>query len=103
MVYAQLTNEFNDMMSKRRLRLNAVSDSLPSTVWFILIFGAFINIALTWLLVIGNKKLDITINVLSGLLFGSLIFLIAAMDNPFRGEYSITSEPFQELLNGLMN
>jgi hypothetical protein len=26
-----------------------------------------------------------------------MIFLIAAMDNPFRGEVSITAEPFEDL------
>ncbi len=64
--------------------------------------GAFINIILTWLLVINNRKLDVVINILSGSLLGSLIFLIAAMDNPFRGEYSINADSFQLLLDGLM-
>jgi hypothetical protein len=35
-------------------------------------------------------------------LLGSLIFLIAAMDNPFRGEFSVSADSFQLLLDGLM-
>jgi hypothetical protein len=68
----------------------------------VLFVGAFIVTVLTWLLVIDNKKLDVAVNVLCGVLLGSLIFLIAAMDNPFRGEFSVSSEPFQLLIDGVM-
>jgi hypothetical protein len=37
-----------------------------------------------------------------GLLLGLLIFLIAAMDNPFRGEYCVSPETFILLYEGLM-
>jgi hypothetical protein len=101
-VYAEVFDQFNVLIEKRRLRLNAVNASLPSTIWLILFLGAFVNIILTWLLVIQNKKLDIMVNILSGALLGSLIFLIAAMDNPFRGEFSVSADSFQLLLDGLM-
>jgi amino acid transporter len=101
-IYAEVFDQFNVFVEKRRLRLNAVNASLPSTIWLILFLGAFVNIALTWLLVINNKKLDIAINILSSALLGALIFLIAAMDNPFRGEYCVTADSFQLLLDGLM-
>jgi hypothetical protein len=101
-IFAEVFDQFNVLIEKRRLRLNAVNSSLPSTIWLVLFVGAFINIVLTWLLVINNKKLDIFINVLNSALLGSLIFLIAAMDNPFRGEFSVDANSFQLLLDGLM-
>ena len=101
-LFQEIVRQFNGFIEKRRQRLNAVNTGLPSLVWLILFIGAFINIVLTWLLVIQNKKLDIAINTGIGLLLGSLIFLIAAMDNPFRGEYCVSSDAFQLLLNGLM-
>jgi hypothetical protein len=101
-IYAEVFDQFNVLIENRRLRLNAVNSSLPSTIWLVLFVGAFINIILTWLLVINNKKLDITINLLNSALLGSLIFLIAAMDNPFRGEFSVGADSFQLLLDGLM-
>ncbi len=33
---------------------------------------------------------------------GLMIFLIASLDNPFRGELSISSAPFQDILTHLM-
>jgi hypothetical protein len=101
-IYAEVFDQFNVLIEKRRLRLNAVNSSLPSTIWLVLIVGAVINIMLTWLLVINNKQLDIFINVLNSVLLGSLIFLIAAMDNPFRGEFSVNADSFQLLLDGMM-
>jgi Protein of unknown function (DUF4239) len=101
-IYAEVFDQFNVLVEKRRLRLNAVNGGLPASVWLVLFLGSFVNIVLTWLLVIKNRKLDIVINVLSGLLLGSLIFLIAAMDNPFRGEFSVTADSFKLLLDGLM-
>lgn len=101
-IYAEVFDQYNVLIEKRRLRLNAVNSSLPTTVWLVLFIGAFINIMLTWFLVINNKKLDIIINVLSAILLGTLIFLIAAMDNPFRGEFSVNADSFQLLLDGLM-
>ena len=101
-IYAEVFDQFNVLVEKRRLRLNSVNASLPATIWYILIMGAMINIAMTWLLVFDNKKLSVTINILSGLLIGTIIFLIAAMDNPYRGEYSVSADSFRMLLDGLM-
>jgi Protein of unknown function (DUF4239) len=102
-ILSEILDQYNVFLENRRLRLNAVNSSLPATIWLVLFLGAMINIVLTWFLVINNKKLDILVNVLTGLLLGSLIFLIAAMDNPFRGEYCVTADSFQLLLDGIMN
>jgi hypothetical protein len=101
-VYAEVLTQNSKLSEKRRERINHVQQGLPAAVWLVLFVGAFIVTALTWLLVIDNKKLDVTVNVLCGVLLGSLIFLIAAMDNPFRGEFSVSSEPFQLLIDGVM-
>lgn len=101
-LFAEVFKQYNILIEDRRLRLNAASAALPSAIWVILFLGAFVNISLTWCLVINNKKLEVTMNVLSGLLLGSLIFLIASMDNPFRGNFSVSSRSFQALLDELM-
>jgi hypothetical protein len=101
-IFEEVLKHFNDLSERRRLRVSNITAGLPATIWLILLLGAFVNIALTWLLVINNRRFDILINTLSGILLGSLIYWIAAMDNPFRGEYSVSSEPFELLLTGSM-
>lgn len=101
-VFEEVLKSFNDLSERRRLRVSNITAGLPGTIWLILLLGAFVNVALTWLLVIDNRRFDILINTLSGILLGSLIYWIAAMDNPFRGEYSVSPEAFELLLSGSM-
>jgi hypothetical protein len=101
-VFAEVVHQNNKLSDARRERINLVQQGLPAAVWLVLFVGAFVVVSLTWLLVIANKKLDIAVNVLCGVLLGSLIFLIAAMDNPFRGEFSVSPQPFQLLIDGVM-
>jgi hypothetical protein len=63
-------------------------------MWYVVIVGAIINIALVWLF---EMKL-VTHLFLGGLLsffLGAEILLIAVMDNPFRGDVSISPEAFE--------
>ena len=62
-------------------------------LWYVVLVGALINIAIVWMF---DMKIVAHL-LLGGLLvffLGSMIFLIAAMDNPFRGEVSVSSEAF---------
>jgi Protein of unknown function (DUF4239) len=101
-VFAEVLRAHNRLSEARRARVNLVHQGLPASVWLVLFVGAFVVTSLTWFLVISNQKLDIAVNVLCGLLLGSLIFLIAAMDHPFRGEFSVSPEPFQLIIDGVM-
>lgn len=101
-VFAEVLRQHNKLSEARRDRINLVQQGLPAAVWWVLFVGAFVVTCLTWFLVIANRKLDIAVNVLCGILLGSLIFLIAAMDNPFRGEFSVSPQPFHLLIDGLM-
>ena len=104
-VFAGVVRQNKKLSDARRDRVNRVQEGLPWVVWVVwvvLFIGATVVIVLTWFLVIANIKLDIAVNNLCGALIGSLIFLIAAMDNPFRGEYSVSPEPYQLLSDRVM-
>jgi hypothetical protein len=65
-------------------------------MWYVVVFGAALTIALVWLF---DMEL-VTHLFLGGLLatfLGTLVFLLAALDNPFRGEVSISPEPFEHV------
>jgi hypothetical protein len=101
-MFSEIIHQNNKLSDMRRERVNIVQEGLPAAIWLVLFVGAFVVICLTWLLVIANKKLDIVVNVLCGGLLGSLIFLIAAMDNPFRGEFSVSPQPYQLVIDSVM-
>lgn len=95
-LHAEALRQFNTFLENRRMRLFAVKTGIPAVMWYVLFFGAFINIAMVWLF---DMKL-ITHLLLGGLLasyLGTMIFLIAAMDNPFRGDVSVDPESFISL------
>ena len=95
-LHAEALRQFNAFLEYRRMRLFSVNTAIPPVMWYVVILGAVINIAMVWLF---DMKF-ITHLLLGGLLaayLGTMIFLIAAMDHPFRGEVSVTAEPFEAL------
>ena len=71
---------------QRRLRLQAVSTGLPAALWCVVLIGALINGILTYLFWLENLKLHvILVAAILATFIAVLIFLTAAMDNPFRG------------------
>jgi Protein of unknown function (DUF4239) len=101
-ILAETLSQFNAMLVASNLRLQGVNDGLPASMWFVIILGTVLNIVLTWLLVIKNPRLDISVNLIVSLLLGSVLFFVVAMDNPFRGRLSVSSTPYEQLLTTVM-
>jgi Protein of unknown function (DUF4239) len=94
---------FNSVIEHRRTRMQNVTTGLPDTLWWVVMFGALLNIFIPWLLVYDRQIIqDLTI-VLMAATIGLLIFMMGAMDNPFRGEFSVSSEPFESLLKWMQS
>jgi hypothetical protein len=67
----------------------------PDTLWAVVIFGALLNIFIPWFLVYDRQFIQDLMITLMATTIGLLVFLMAAMDNPFRGEFSVSSEAFK--------
>ena len=91
----------NRIYELRRVRLQNVTQGLPASLWYVIIFGAFVNIIITWFFRTDRFVIHIVMVSMFAALLGSLVFLIAAMDNPFRGEFSVTSEAFELILENM--
>lgn len=95
-IHAEALRQFNNFLECRRMRLFSVNSSLPGTMWSVMILGAVLNIAICWLF----DMRFLTQLVLGGILaayLGTVIHLIFDMNQPFRGDVSITAEPFEVL------
>ena len=66
------------------------------------LIGAVINGILTYLFWVENLWLHAALVALLAVFIALLVFLTAAMDNPFRGEFSVSSEAFQTILDKVM-
>jgi hypothetical protein len=100
-VHAETLRQFNDMILLRRLRINAIHAGIPGVMWYVVAVGAVIN---TLLILSFRMRFDIHL-VIGGMLsffVGVVIFMIASMDNPFRGEVSVGPDAFELIYTSLM-
>ncbi|HUI22356.1 MAG TPA: hypothetical protein VLZ74_15090 [Methylocella sp.] len=100
-VHSEALRQFNKLLELQRTRLANVTTGIPAIVWWVVAIGALLNIILVWML-----DMEVHVHVVLGgvlsLFLGIVIFLIAAMDNPFRGEVSVGPEPIQVVFETLM-
>lgn len=101
LVHGEALRQYNDMILLRRQRIQSIGTGIPGVMWYVVGVGAVIN---TLLILCFRMRLDIHLVIGGALSFfvGVLIFLVAAMDYPFRGEVSIGPEAFQLIYTSLM-
>jgi hypothetical protein len=102
-VHAEVLRSLDTALEQRRLRLQSVSTGLPAALWAVVLIGACLNGLLTYLFWVDNLRLHAILVAIMAIFIGLLVFLTAAMDNPFRGEFSISSEAFRAVLENVMN
>lgn len=100
--HAAVVKSLDSLVEARRLRLLAVNTALPGSLWSVVLFGAVLNIGLTYLFYADNVKLHAVLISLLATFIALLVFVTAAMDNPFRGEFSVSPDAFQEVLERVM-
>jgi hypothetical protein len=91
------------LVELRDLRIQAVDTGLPAALWSVVILGAVLTIAMTYMFWIENIKLHAVLVGSLAAFLAMLVFLTAAMDNPFRGEFSVSPDAFQTILDTVMN
>jgi hypothetical protein len=87
--------KFNDFAKARRVRLYSVTVALPAAMWGVLLASTLVNIALSCLLPVESVKAHLLLSGAFAAVIALLLFLTAAMDNPYRGSFSVSSEPFE--------
>jgi hypothetical protein len=87
--YAEAYRQFNELVEARRARLDAVSTSLPRSLWWMVILGALVCIATTYFFDVRSDAMHRWMTALMSGLLGLMIFLVATLDNPFRGHVSV--------------
>lgn len=102
-VHSQSINQLNELLLAHRLRLRGDQANLPPLMWWVLILGAAINVAISWFFVADDMTHQVALTCLIALLLGSLLFLTAAIDNPFRGGFSVDASAFDSVLYEMVN
>lgn len=93
-IFAETLRQYNNLVELRRARLAEVTTGIPAVLWWVVAVGAFLNLVLIWMLNMEIHVHVILATILSVFL-GVVIFLVAAMDNPFRGEVSVGPDAYE--------
>lgn len=102
-VLAEALAAFNVLVEARRMRMDSVANGLPSVFWIVIIGGAALSIAFTYAVHVASMRAHLILTGMFALFVGLMIFLVAALDNPFRGELSVSADSYVLVLQGLQD
>ncbi len=90
------------MIEARRQRLDAVLTGLPGMLWCVIVIGAMVSLSSTFFFQVEDARLQRIQVILLALLIGQVIFMIFALDRPFRGDLGLRPDPYQLIYYQLM-
>lgn len=102
-VAAEIYRGFNDLTASRRSRLDSVTAGMPGPLWSLVIVGALICLGVTMFFHTASFRMHLWMTVFFSTLLGLMIYLIAVLDNPYRGKVSVTPEPFEQVYQHVMS
>ena len=102
LLHGEALRAYNHLIEVRRLRLDAVHTGLPSMMWVVIVLGAIISLSSSFFFKVEDGRLHGILVKLLAAFMGLIIFMIFALDHPFRGELGVSAEPYQLIYDQLM-
>ena len=97
-IHLRMLTAMDTVIVDRETRLTIDSGGINSVLWLVLVAGAFITVAFTYLFGFDRTLMQLLMIGGLSLLIGLMLFLIMALDYPFRGTISVEPEAFRTLL-----
>lgn len=94
---AEALTAFNKLIEARRARLAAIDTGIPAVFWIAIFGGTFATIFIGYFFHLSSRRLHLLMIGTFGGFVGCIVFLVAAVDNPFRGAVSVSSEAYTQL------
>ena len=101
-LHAETLRAYNLLIQARRLRLDAASTELPAVMWAVVVAGAFISLSASFFFKVEDARLHGIQVLLLATFIGLVIFMIFALDRPFRGDLGLGPGPYQLIYDQLM-
>jgi len=102
LLHGETLRAYNGLIQARRLRLDAVGTGLPKVMWAVIVVGAFISLSSSFFFKVEDARLHVIELLLLAVFIGLVIFMILALDRPFRGNLGIGPEPYQLVYDQVM-
>ncbi len=101
-LHAEGFKQFNSLVEARRARLDSINNSLPRALWWMVILGALLSISVTFFFDMRSISMHRWMTLMMSALLGLMIFLIATLDNPFRGKVSVGPQSLERVYQQVM-
>jgi hypothetical protein len=102
-LHAETMRAYNVLIQARRMRLDAATTCLPTVMWGVIVAGAFISLSAAFFFKVEDARLHAILVTLLAVFMGLVIFMIFALDRPFRGDLGLPPDPYQLIYDQLMN
>ena len=102
LLHGETLRAYNLLIQARRLRLDAASTSLPAVMWGVIVAGAFIGLSASFFFRVEDARLQAIQVLLLATFIGLVIFMIFALDRPFRGDLGLRPDAYQLIYDQLM-
>ena len=102
-LHSETLTAFNDLSESRRSRTIAVHSGLSSVMWAVIWFGAAISIGIAYFYKIEDVRLHTILVLLMAGFLALVLFMIVINDKPFYGYVSISSDPYKQVLDRLID
>jgi ABC-type multidrug transport system fused ATPase/permease subunit len=86
--YSEMLRALDGFVEARRLRIAAGNNAIPKIMWFVVLVGAAMNIFVIWMFDLRPVTHAIIGGTIS-LFIGLVIYMVAVLDEPFRGALGI--------------
>ena len=103
LLHAEALRAYNLMIQFRRQRLETTGKGLPGVLWFLVIGGAMIILLLVMFYRVENIRLQTFLVFCLSTFMAMVIFVILALDQPYRGELGVKPAALQLIYDHLMN
>lgn len=98
--YKEAVSHFNRMVELRDLRIDSVAhDGLPVVFWYAIVLGSLAIILVSFFFHMPSYGGHLFLVNCITFFTGVMVFLIVAVDNPWRGTISVSPGPYAEVLS----
>ena len=97
-LHAMLLQSLTRLWDARQQRLLAAETTIPTVVWLVTIVGGGLTIAFGSLLGVPSLGMHLAMSAALAVSGALVLILIIALSNPFRGDFRVSTLPFDQVL-----
>jgi hypothetical protein len=98
-LHSLLLQATEHLWDARQERLLAAQSTIPGIVWFVVIAGGALTVAFGSFLGAPSLRMQLAMSAVLAASGALVLILIIALSNPFRGDFRVSTAPFEHILS----